>query len=150
MIYTNVYICRYIQECVIAYIVVLITPWKRGVIWKHLDLFRAHAHVSCIVFACIYIFCISYIYSLLFYFKLGPEPSILGPDPSQTLKYSLKLRSVQILASGVRQLSRSRLRGRRAFAHPPAAQNRGLVSQGGGARGVVPPPLATQNHGFAS
>ena len=38
---------------------------------------------------------------LLFIGTLGPEPAMLGRDPSQTLDYSLQMRSVQFLASGV-------------------------------------------------
>ena len=45
--------------------------------------------------------------NLLFISKLGPGPSTLGPDPSQTLNYGLQMRSVQFWASGVRQVSSS-------------------------------------------
>ena len=37
------------------------------------------------------------------------ELSIWGPDPSQTLNYGLQLRSVKFSASGVRQVSRSKI-----------------------------------------
>ena len=40
---------------------------------------------------------------------MGPEPSILGPDPSQTLNYCLQMRSVKFSASGERQVSRSKM-----------------------------------------
>ena len=48
-------------------------------------------------------------YFLLINFKIGSEPSMLGPDPSQTFNSMLQFRSVQCLASGVRQVSRSSL-----------------------------------------
>ena len=48
-------------------------------------------------------------YTFYFSSKTGPELSILGPDPSQTLNYRLQLRSVKFSASGVRHLSRSKI-----------------------------------------
>ena len=41
---------------------------------------------------------LSYSWSILLPFpqKFGPKPSTLGPDPSQTLTYSLQLRSDQL------------------------------------------------------
>ena len=39
--------------------------------------------------------------------KMGPEPSNLGPDPSPTFDHRLYLKSVQFLASGAGQVSRS-------------------------------------------
>ena len=41
--------------------------------------------------------------------RLGPEPSSLAPDPSQTLNYRLQFRSVKFSASGVSQVSRSKI-----------------------------------------
>ena len=49
------------------------------------------------------------VYILLFIESLGPEASILGTDPSQTLVYGLQLSSVKFSASGVRQVSRSKI-----------------------------------------
>ena len=49
------------------------------------------------------------IYFLLFYDKLGPAPSMLGPDPSQTLDYGLQLRSVKFSASSLREVLRSKI-----------------------------------------
>ena len=39
--------------------------------------------------------------------KVGPKPSIVAPEPSQTCNFGLQLRYVQFLAPGVRQVSRS-------------------------------------------
>ena len=44
-----------------------------------------------------------------FYWKMGPEPSISCPNPSQPFNYGLQLRSVKFSASGVRQVSRSKI-----------------------------------------
>ena len=48
-------------------------------------------------------------WSMLFTFHLKFGAPILGPDPSQTLNYGLQLRSVKFSASGVRQVSRSKI-----------------------------------------
>ena len=82
------------------------------------------------------------LYFLLFYWKLGPEPSILGPDPSQTLNYGPQLRVVKFSAPGVRQVSRSKILVQ-SFVF--ATQNHGFVSQ----EGPAPSPPAIQNHGFS-
>ena len=42
-------------------------------------------------------------------YEIVSGPSILGPDPSQTLNCRLQFRSVLFLSSGVRQVSRSSL-----------------------------------------
>ena len=49
------------------------------------------------------------IYFLLFSSTMGPELSILGPDPSRSLNYGLQLRSVKFSASDARQVSRSKI-----------------------------------------
>ena len=72
-------------------------------------------------------------YTFYFFIKnRAPKPSILGPDPSQTLNYTLQLRSVQFLASGVRQVSRSRC------PQQPDAKRWFCVAGGGG---QAPPHL---------
>ena len=56
--------------------------------------------------------CVLAVRGMCFYFfipELGPELSIWGLDPFQTLDYSLQLRSVQFSAYGVKQVSRSSL-----------------------------------------
>ena len=49
------------------------------------------------------------IYFLLVIEKLGPDPSTLSPDPSQRSNYSLQLRSVIFSASGIKQVSSSKI-----------------------------------------
>ena len=47
--------------------------------------------------------------NIYFSYKLGLEPSMLCPDPSKSVDDRLYSHSVQFLASGVRQMSRSSL-----------------------------------------
>ena len=50
-------------------------------------------------------------WNILFTFllKFGSRALNFGPDPSQTLNYGLQFRSVKFSASGVRQVSRSKM-----------------------------------------
>ena len=59
-----------------------------------------------------------------FYYKLGPEPSMLCPDPFQTLNYGLQLRSVKFSASGIRQVSISNISNTQDWVYIMYIQNR--------------------------